>query len=53
MQPTYALETEMHKLKPVCFKKRQKSPNQETGLVDRDRGSLDALNDTELILKND
>ena len=31
-------------LEPVCCKKRQKSPNQETGL--RNREPLEALNDT-------
>ena len=35
-------------LEPVCCKKRQKSPNQETGLGNR--GTLEALIDTKLIL---
>ena len=35
-------------LKPVCCKKRQKSPNQETSLGNR--GHLKVLNDTKLVL---
>ena len=37
-------------LEPSCYKKQQKSPNQETGLGNR--GSLKVLNDTKLILKD-
>ena len=37
-------------LKPVCCKKRQKTPNQETGLGNR--GPLEALNGTKLILND-
>ena len=37
-------------LEPVCCKKRQKSPNQETGLGNR--GTLEALNDTKVILND-
>ena len=37
-------------LEPVCCKKRQKSPNQETGLGNR--GPLEILNDTKLILND-
>ena len=41
-------------LEPVCCKKQQKkSPNQETGLGYKgDKGPLEALNDTKLILNN-
>ena len=35
-------------LEPVCSNKRQKSPNQETGLGNR--GRLKVLNDTKLVL---
>ena len=35
-------------LEPVCCKKRQKSPNQETGLGKR--GHLKVLKDTKLVL---
>ena len=38
-------------LEPVCCKKRQKSPNQETGLGNR--GPLEILNDTKLILNGE
>ena len=37
-----------NKIEPVCCKKRQKSPNEETGLGNR--GPLEALNHTKLIL---
>ena len=37
-------------LEPYCCKKRQKSPNQETGLANR--GRLKVLKDTKLILNN-
>ena len=37
-------------VEPSCCKKRQKSPNQETGL--RNRGRLKVLNDTKLILSD-
>ena len=37
-------------LEPSCCKKRQKSPNQETGLGNR--GRLKVLNDTNLILND-
>ena len=37
-------------LELVCCKKRQKSPNQETGLGNR--GPLEILNDTKLILND-
>ena len=37
-------------LEPVCCKKRQKSPNQETGLGNR--RPLEALNDAKLILND-
>ena len=37
-------------LEPVCCKKQQISPNQETGLGNR--GLLEALNDTKLILND-
>ena len=37
-------------LEPVCYKKWQKSSNQETGLGNR--GPLEALNDTKLILND-
>ena len=40
------LKPHMH-LEPSCCKKRQKSPNQETGL--ENRGRLKVLNDTKLI----
>ena len=35
-------------LEPVCCKKRQKSPNQETGLGNK--GHLKVMNDTKLVL---
>ena len=38
----------MYVLEPVCCKKQQKSPNQETGLGNR--GHLKVLNDIKLIL---
>jgi hypothetical protein len=37
-------------VEPSCCKKRQKRPNQETGL--RNRGRLKVLNDTKLILSD-
>ena len=37
-------------LEPVCCKKRKKSPNQVTGLGNRD--NLEALDDTKLILND-
>ena len=37
-------------LEPSCCKKRQKSPNQETGLVNRE--PLEVLNDIKWILNN-
>ena len=37
-------------LEPVCCKEWKKSPNQETGLGNR--GPLEALNDTKLILND-
>ena len=36
-------------VEPSCCKKRQKSPNQETGLGNR--GRMNALNNTKLILE--
>ena len=45
------LKSEFHpivnKLEPACCKKRQKSPNQETGLGNR--GHMKVLNDIKLI----
>ena len=35
-------------LEPSCYKKRQKSPSQKTGLGNR--GRLNVLNDTKLVL---
>ena len=43
-------QTSKHRpiIEPVCCKKRQKSPNQETGFDNR--GHLKLLNDTKLVL---
>ena len=46
---TLSRHTKTKLLKPVCCKKRQKCPNQETGLGNR--GHLIVLKDTKLVLK--
>ena len=47
----YQLEISTKMIEPVCCKKQQKKrPNQETGL--ENRGTLEALNDTILILND-
>ena len=46
----YSESRAKNKLERVCCKKKQKSPNQETGLGNR--GIQEALNDTKLILND-